>query len=107
MLLFFTVPVRRFEVDILYAKASKPDYLEACVVTVLQIHASQPKGYILVFLLGQDEIENVEERLRQRTRVLGSSLGELVIAPIYSTLPAEIKQNFSRRPPRELVRLFL
>ena len=85
----FTVPGRRFEVEILHAKAPEPDYLEACMVTVLQIHASQPKGDILVFLPGQDEIETVEEGLRLRTKGLGSSLGELVLAPVYATLPSE------------------
>ena len=85
----FTVPGRRYEVEILHAKAPEPDYLEASMVTVLQIHASQPKGDILVFLPGQDEIETVEEGLRLRTKGLGSSLGELVLAPVYATLPSE------------------
>lgn len=95
----FTVPGRRFEVDIMYTKTAEPDYLEACVVTVLQIHGSQPKGDILVFLTGQDEIESVEERLRQRTRGMGSSVGELLIAPIYSTLPSELQAKIFEETP--------
>lgn len=34
-------------------KAPEADYLEACVVSVLQIHVTQPTGDILVFLTGQ------------------------------------------------------
>lgn len=34
-------------------KAPEADYLEACVVSVLQIHVTQPPGDILVFLTGQ------------------------------------------------------
>ncbi len=68
-------------------------------MTVLQIHASQPKGDVLVFLSGQDEIETVEESLRQRTRGLGSSLGELVIAPIYATLPSEMQAKIFDETP--------
>lgn len=85
----YTVPGRRFDVDIYYTKAPEADYLDACCVTVLQIHSQQPKGDILVFLTGQDEIEAVEDMLKQRTQGLGSKLGELIIAPIYASLPSE------------------
>lgn len=34
-------------------KAPEADYLEACVVSVLQIHITQNPGDILVFLTGQ------------------------------------------------------
>lgn len=34
-------------------QAPEADYLEACVVSVLQIHVTQPTGDILVFLTGQ------------------------------------------------------
>uniref|UniRef100_A0A8B9P4I1 RNA helicase n=1 Tax=Apteryx owenii TaxID=8824 RepID=A0A8B9P4I1_APTOW len=49
----FRIPGRRFPVDIYYTKAPEADYLEACVVSVLQIHVTQPPGDILVFLTGQ------------------------------------------------------
>jgi hypothetical protein len=45
-----TVPGRRFPVDIFYTKAPEADYLDAAVVSVLQIHLTQPRGDILVFL---------------------------------------------------------
>lgn len=35
------------------AQAPEADYLEACVVSVLQIHVTQPPGDVLVFLTGQ------------------------------------------------------
>ena len=35
------------------SQAPEADYLEACVVSVLQIHVTQPPGDILVFLTGQ------------------------------------------------------
>jgi len=85
----FSIPGRRFPVDILYTRAPEANYLDAAAVTVLQVHASQPAGDILVFLAGQDEIEDLEEALRERTRGQGSGLGELLIAPIYASLPSE------------------
>ena len=49
----FRIPGRRFPVDIYYTKAPEADYIDACVVTILQIHVTQPLGDILVFLTGQ------------------------------------------------------
>ena len=65
------------------------DYLNAAVTTALTIHVREAAGDILIFLSGQEEIEEAEERLRQRTRGLGSKIGELIIAPIYANLPSE------------------
>jgi HrpA-like RNA helicase len=51
-------------VDIFYTKAPEADYLDAAVVSVLQIHVTQPDGDILVFLTGQEEIETSNEMLQ-------------------------------------------
>lgn len=60
----FRIPGRRFPVDIYYTKAPEADYLEACVVSALQIHVTQPTGDVLVFLTGQEEIETATEMLQ-------------------------------------------
>lgn len=49
----FRIPGRRFPVDIYYTKAPEADYIDACVVSILQIHTTQPPGDILVFLTGE------------------------------------------------------
>jgi len=85
----YTIPGRKYPVDIYYTKAPEADYVEASVVTILQIHITQPKGDILAFYTGQDDIENAQEMLISRTRGLGSKIPELVILPIYSSLPSE------------------
>jgi len=46
------VPGRRYNVDVYYTKNPESDFIEASVVTALQIHVSQPTGDILVFLTG-------------------------------------------------------
>ena len=62
------------------------------VVTILQIHITQPvPGDILVFLTGQEEIETAAEILTLRTKGLGSRIRELMICPIYSTLPSDMQ----------------
>jgi len=89
----FKIPGRRYSVDIFYTKQPESDYVEAAVVTALQIHVTQPRGDILVFLTGQEEIETAEEMLLQRTRGLGTKIQELKILPIYSTLPSDKQAN--------------
>ncbi|CAF4599828.1 unnamed protein product [Rotaria sp. Silwood1] len=96
----FRIPGRRFPVDIYYTKAPEADYIDAAVVTVLQIHVTQPLGDILVFLTGQEEIETANEMLLERTRRLGSKIKELIILPIYSTLPSDMQiRIFEPAPP--------
>ncbi|KAJ0000546.1 hypothetical protein NQD34_012388 [Periophthalmus magnuspinnatus] len=96
----FRIPGRRFPVDIYYTKAPEADYLEACVVSVLQIHVTQSPGDILVFLTGQEEIEACCELLQERCRRLGSKIAELVILPIYANLPSDMQAKiFTPTPP--------
>lgn len=45
-----TVPGRRYPVDIHYTPQPEANYLHAAITTVFQIHTTQPKGDILVFL---------------------------------------------------------
>ncbi|XP_026469913.1 pre-mRNA-splicing factor ATP-dependent RNA helicase DHX16-like [Ctenocephalides felis] len=96
----FRIPGRRFPVDIYYTRAPEADYVDACVVSVLQIHATQPLGDILVFLTGQDEIETCNEMLQDRVKRLGSKLKELIILPVYANLPSDLQAKiFEPTPP--------
>ncbi|XP_068106514.1 pre-mRNA-splicing factor ATP-dependent RNA helicase DHX16 [Hyperolius riggenbachi] len=96
----FRIPGRRYPVDIYYTKAPEADYLEACVVSVLQIHVTQPAGDILVFLTGQEEIEACCEMLQERCRRLGSKIAEMQILPIYANLPSDMQAKiFEPTPP--------
>ncbi|CAG9813872.1 unnamed protein product [Phaedon cochleariae] len=96
----FQIPGRRFPVDIYYTKAPEADYVDACVVSVLQIHVTQALGDILVFLTGQDEIETCQELLQDRLRRLGSKVKELLILPVYANLPSDMQAKiFEPTPP--------
>ena len=96
----FDIPGRRFPVEIYYTKAPEADYLDAAIVTVLQIHVTQPLGDILVFFTGQEEVDTAAEILTQRTKGLGTKIKELIIARIYSTLPSELQAEiFEPTPP--------
>ncbi|KAG5046435.1 hypothetical protein JHK86_015841 [Glycine max] len=95
----FRIPGRRYPVEISYTKAPEADYLDAAIVTSLQIHVTQPPGDILVFLTGQEEIETAEEILKHRTRGLGTKISELIICPIYANLPTELQAKIFEPTP--------
>ncbi|KAL8139986.1 hypothetical protein V2J09_006007 [Rumex salicifolius] len=95
----FKIPGRRFPVEINYTKAPEADYLDAAIVTVLQIHVTQSAGDILVFLTGQEEIETAEEILKHRTRGLGTKIAELIICPIYANLPTDLQSKIFEPTP--------
>ena len=60
----FRIPGRRYPVDIMYTKAPEADYMDAAVVTTLQIHVTQPAGDVLIFFTGQEEISTAAHALR-------------------------------------------
>ena len=81
-----------------FPQAPVADYLEAAVVTALEIHVKHPPGDILVFLSGKKEIEVFQELLQERTRELGSS-NELIILPIYANLPSDLQAKIFEPTP--------
>ncbi|EST04529.1 Ribosomal protein S1, RNA-binding domain protein [Kalmanozyma brasiliensis GHG001] len=95
----FTIPGRTYPVEILYTKEPEPDYLDAALITVMQIHLSEPTGDILVFLTGQEEIDTSCEILFERMKALGPSVPELIILPVYSALPSEMQTKIFEPTP--------
>ena len=96
----FRIPGRRYPVDIYYAKTPENDFIAAAVVSVLQIHVTQPLGDVLVFLTGQEEIESANEALLERMKKMATKLKELIILPVYANLPTDMQAKiFEPTPP--------
>lgn len=96
----FTIPGRTYPVEIMYSREPESDYLDAALVTVMQIHLTEPPGDILLFLTGQEEIDTSCEILFERMKALGPSVPELIILPVYSALPSEMQSKiFDPAPP--------
>uniref|UniRef100_A0A1J3JZS7 RNA helicase n=2 Tax=Noccaea caerulescens TaxID=107243 RepID=A0A1J3JZS7_NOCCA len=95
----FTIPGRTFPVEILYTKQPETDYLDAALITVLQIHLTEPEGDILLFLTGQEEIDSACQSLYERMKNLGKNVPELIILPVYSALPSEMQSRIFDPPP--------
>ncbi|CAE6475522.1 unnamed protein product [Rhizoctonia solani] len=96
----FTIPGRTYPVEILYTKEPESDYLDASLITIMQIHLSEPPGDILLFLTGQEEIDTACQILYERMKALGPQVPELLILPVYSALPSEMQSKiFDPAPP--------
>ncbi|KAJ9483568.1 hypothetical protein VN97_g9830 [Penicillium thymicola] len=96
----FSIPGRTFPVEVMYSKEPESDYLDAALITVMQIHLTEPRGDILVFLTGQEEIDTACEILFERMKALGPSVPDLVVLPVYSALPSEMQSRiFDPAPP--------
>ncbi|EZG82239.1 putative ATP-dependent RNA helicase [Gregarina niphandrodes] len=96
----FIIPGRSYKVDIYYSKTAEPDYLEAALLTVMQIHLTEPAGDILVFLTGQEEIESACAALHNRMEALADQdPPPLIILPVYASLPSEMQTLIFEPPP--------
>ena len=52
--------------EVFYLEQPTPDYVKAAVDTVFALHAVEPKGDVLVFLTGQEEVESVFDLILSR-----------------------------------------
>lgn len=94
------VPGRTHPVEIFYTPEPERDYLEAAIRTVIQIHmCEEVEGDVLMFLTGQEEIEEACKRIKREVDNLGSEIGELKCIPLYSTLPPNLQQRIFEPPP--------
>ncbi|KAI9837179.1 MAG: DEAH-box ATP-dependent RNA helicase prp22 [Sclerophora amabilis] len=88
-----SIPGRTYPVEVMYSREPESDYLDAALVTVMQIHLTEPPGDILLFLTGQEEIDTSCEVLFERMKALGPNVPELLILPVYSALPSEMQSK--------------
>lgn len=98
-----TVPGRTHPVEIFYTPEPERDYLEAAIRTVIQIHMCEENaGDILLFLTGQEEIDEACKRIQREIDNMGPDIGEMKCIPLYSTLPPNLQQRiFEQAPPNK------
>ena len=63
------------------AQEAESDYLDATLITVMQIHLAEPPGDILVFLTGQEEIDTACQILYDRMKALGPTVPDVCGGP--------------------------
>lgn len=95
---------RTHPVEVFYTRDPEPDYVEAAIKTVLMIHRAEEPGDILLFLTGEEEIEDACRKIKLEADDLVNqdpdSVGPLVCIPLYSSLPPQQQQRiFDPAPP--------
>lgn len=93
------VPGRTFPVEEYFTPEPEKDYLEAAVRTVLNIHECEEPGDILLFLTGEQEIEETCNRLKAESQKFSPDLGRLECIPLYSTLSPQQQQLIFKAAP--------
>ncbi|KAJ1955689.1 ATP-dependent RNA helicase [Linderina pennispora] len=80
---------RQFPVTTYYTTTPQADYLDAAHLAALQIHTETPSdsGDVLIFLSGQEDIENVERLLRDSAENFPKGVPHLLPCPIFAALP--------------------
>jgi pre-mRNA-splicing factor ATP-dependent RNA helicase DHX15/PRP43 len=88
---------RTHPVEIFYTQDPEPDYVEAAIRTVLTIHRAEEPGDILLFLTGEEEIEDACRKIKIEADDLISqdpdTVGPLSCVPLYSSLPPQQQQR--------------
>eukprot|EP01122_Echinamoeba_exundans_P007470 TRINITY_DN2317_c0_g3_i1.p1 TRINITY_DN2317_c0_g3~~TRINITY_DN2317_c0_g3_i1.p1 ORF type:complete len:1269 (-),score=296.69 TRINITY_DN2317_c0_g3_i1:936-4742(-) len=95
----FKIPGRTFPVDIMFSKTPCDDYVEGAVKQVLNIHLGRPRGDILVFMTGQEDVEVTCLLIAERLEQLGEEVPPLWVLPIYSQLPADLQAKIFNKAP--------
>jgi pre-mRNA-splicing factor ATP-dependent RNA helicase DHX15/PRP43 len=98
------VPGRTHPVEIFYTPEPQKDYMESAIRTVLQIHASEPEGDILLFLTGEEEIEDACRRISLEVddMIRESDAGPMTVYPLYGTLSPQQQQRIFEKAPAPL-----
>ncbi|CCF55893.1 hypothetical protein KAFR_0A04580 [Kazachstania africana CBS 2517] len=95
------VPGRTYPVELYYTPEFQRDYLDSAIRTVLQIHATEDAGDILLFLTGEDEIEDSVRKLSLEgdKLVRDEGCGPLAVYPLYGSLPPHQQQRIFEPAP--------
>jgi len=80
------VPGRMFPVETFFALRPQKDYVESAIDVVVNIHQQEGKGDILLFLCGEQEIEDACNEIQERADCTNKPM---LVLPLYSSLPMQ------------------
>jgi len=100
----FDIPGRTFPVEYKFSKTMYEDYVDAAVKQAIEVHLRFPRGDILVFMTGQEDIEATCLLVHERLLKLGEGVPKLSILPIYSQLPSDFQARiFEKTDARKCI----
>ena len=93
---------RQYPVKVTYSPEPVPDFVDAALRTIFQIHYKEPlPGDILVFLTGQETVESLEHLVTEYALGLSAEVPSLLVLPLFAALPQAAQQRvFQPTPPR-------
>lgn len=99
----FKIPGRAHPIEVFYTQEPEPDYVEAAIRTVLMIHRAEEPGDILLFLTGEEEIEDACRKIKAEASDMSEldpdSVGPITCIPLYDSLPsAQLQHIFDSAP---------
>lgn len=127
------LPGRQHPVQVYYTQAAHADFVDAALLTCLEIHGTEPQGDVLVFLPGQDEIEALARLLQKElgamqqehqaaaaaaqekqskssdksSSIQGLACPLFVVRPFFAAASAEQQQAAFTKPPTPQHRKFV
>ncbi|EAU85197.2 ATP-dependent RNA helicase Prp43 [Coprinopsis cinerea okayama7 len=88
---------RTFPVEVFYTPEPEPDYFDAAIRTALMIHRAEGPGDILVFLTGEEEIEDACRTIQNEVDEINNehpgTMNPVLCIPLYSSLPPQQQQR--------------
>lgn len=98
---------RTYPVELFYSKVPQPDFLDAILRAVFQLHMGQASGDILVFLTGSDEIENLSTQIRDYSEQLKKDVPKILVLPLYASLSQDQQARVFHATPRNTRKIIL
>lgn len=93
------IPGRLYPVEIFYTLQAEKNYIQVVIRTVFDIHLNEEEGDILVFLTGEEEIEMTKREI-EKALSRNKTAGQLIVLPLYSSLPPAQQQKIFDPPPK-------
>ncbi|KAI4200439.1 MAG: hypothetical protein LQ350_003887 [Teloschistes chrysophthalmus] len=85
---------RQYPVRVIYSPEPVPDFVDASLHTIFQIHYKEPlPGDILVFLTGQTTVESLEHLVAEYATGMRADVPKLLILPLFAALPQAVQQR--------------
>ncbi|MCJ1406217.1 putative ATP-dependent RNA helicase dhr2 [Ptychographa xylographoides] len=99
---------RQYPVQTVYSPQPVPDFVDAALRTIFQIHYKEPlPGDILVFLTGQETVESLETLVTEYAQGLGPEVPKLLVLPLFAALPQAAQQRVFHPPPSKTRKVIL
>lgn len=99
---------RQFPVKVVYSPEPVPDFVDAALKTIFQIHYKEPlPGDILVFMTGQETVESLENLVNDYATSMDPSLPKVLVLPLFAALPQSAQQRVFQPAPARTRKIIL